>query len=308
MTETQAAADARAAEAGKAVQLEKAGSGAPADAGNAPTSAPPQPHPHDTAHGGSGAPGDSDGVGPATGRAAVPKFTRAPGMPPPPDVLVPSQGPNDSIGTQGIPVGVGAAAAQAQSAGHGRGSPVPVIAGPGARGAASVGTGGLGGPGGLGVLGGAAGQGTTTGPITSSARVTEAVRAARATVTSAAGRGPRRARLHLRRIDPWSTMKFSFAVSLVLFFVAVVATSVLYLALDQMGVFDTVNDALAEMIGNAGGEGSFKITAKGVVGGSALLGAVNVVLFTALATLGAFIYNVCADLVGGIELTLAEKD
>ena len=45
-----------------------------------------------------------------------------------------------------------------------------------------------------------------------------------------------------------------------------------------------------------------------MIGTSALLGAVNVVLFTALATLGAFIYNVCADLVGGIELTLAERD
>ena len=51
-------------------------------------------------------------------------------------------------------------------------------------------------------------------------------------------RGPRRARLHLKRIDPWSVMKFSFAVSLVLFVVVIVATSVLYLALDAMGVFD----------------------------------------------------------------------
>ena len=39
-----------------------------------------------------------------------------------------------------------------------------------------------------------------------------------------------------------------------------------------------------------------------------LLGVVNMVLFTALSTLGAFIYNVCADLVGGIEVTLSEKD
>jgi hypothetical protein len=139
--------------------------------------------------------------------------------------------------------------------------------------------------------------------------VTEAVRAARATVSAAAGRGPRRARLHVKRIDPWSVMKFSFAVSFVLFVVVIVATSVLYLALDAMGVFGSVNNALADMIGATSGDATtIKITAKGIIGGAALVGLVNVVLFTALATLSAFVYNVCADLVGGIELTLAEKD
>ena len=63
------------------------------------------------------------------------------------------------------------------------------------------------------------------------------------------------------------------------------------------------------MTGQAGAEADgFKITAKGVIGTSVLLGAVNMVLFTALATLGAFVYNVCADLVGGVELTLSEKE
>ena len=141
------------------------------------------------------------------------------------------------------------------------------------------------------------------------ARVSDAVRSARATVAGAGTRGPRRARLHLKRIDPWSVMKFSFAVSLVLFVVAIVATSVLYLALDAMGVFESINKALTEMTGQAGAAAdTFKITAKGVIGTSVLLGAVNMVLFTALMTLGAFVYNVCADLVGGIELTLSEKD
>jgi hypothetical protein len=140
------------------------------------------------------------------------------------------------------------------------------------------------------------------------ARVSDAVRTARATVAGAA-RGPRRARLHLKRIDPWSVMKFSFAVSLVLFVVAIVATSVLYLALDAMGVFTSLNQAMAEITGDAGGAAdTFKVTAKGVIGTSVLLGAVNMVLFTALMTLGAFVYNVCADLVGGVELTLSEKE
>jgi hypothetical protein len=142
------------------------------------------------------------------------------------------------------------------------------------------------------------------------ARVGEAVRAARSTVASAASRGPRRAKLNVKRIDPWSVMKFSFAVSLVLFIVVIVATSVLYLALDAMGVFESVNSSLTDLVSAGGGENAstFRITAKGVIGTSALIGAVNVVLFTALATLGAFIYNVCADLVGGVELTLAERD
>ncbi|WP_213455777.1 DUF3566 domain-containing protein, partial [Rhizomonospora bruguierae] len=139
------------------------------------------------------------------------------------------------------------------------------------------------------------------------ARVSEAVRAARAAPGGA--RGARRARLNLKRIDPWSVMKFSFAVSLVLFIVVIVATAVLYLALDAMGVFSSLNGMLSDALGATGGGGtSFRITAKGVIGTSALIGAVNVVLFTALATLGAFIYNVCADLVGGVELTLAERD
>jgi hypothetical protein len=140
---------------------------------------------------------------------------------------------------------------------------------------------------------------------TGAARVAEAVRSARATVSGAASRGPRRARLFVKRIDPWSVMKFSFAVSFVMFFVLVVATAVLYLALDQMNVFTSINKALATLLNSKSG---VKVTATAVIGASGAIGLVMVVLFTALSTLAAFIYNVCADLVGGIEVTLSEKE
>jgi hypothetical protein len=260
----------------------------------------------------------AQGGTPATGRAVVgraavpaeapsPKFTRAPGMPPPPDQPQAdgqkpqgAPGPATQVVSGKAPVSSPPAGATQVTPGPAPGAPtmppgagVRPGAGRAAAGGASVRT--------VGAAGSAA---------VGAARVGEAVRAARSTVASAASRGPRRAKLNVKRIDPWSVMKFSFAVSLVLFIVVIVATSVLYLALDAMGVFESVNSSLTDLVSAGGGENAstFRITAKGVIGTSALIGAVNVVLFTALATLGAFIYNVCADLVGGVELTLAERD
>jgi hypothetical protein len=233
----------------------------------------------------------------ATGAASVPKFTRAPGMPPPPDTAEPSQSSSDSDG------GESAEERSAEPAPAGAGA--PAVARASVRGAATVARGLVTQPIKIGDRPGGGPK-----PTGAAGRVGNAIRSARTTVTAAASRGPRRARLYLKRVDPWSVMKFSFAVSFVLFIVGVVATAVLYMALDAMGVVGSVNKALSEMVGATGGDtkNTFKITAKGIIVGSGLLGLVNVVLFTALATLSAFIYNVCSDLVGGIELTLAEKE
>jgi hypothetical protein len=121
----------------------------------------------------------------------------------------------------------------------------------------------------------------------------------------APGRPARRARLLVRHIDPWSTLKFSFVLAVAMFFVWLVAIGVLYGVLDGMGVFEQINGLYSEVAGN-GTESLF--TPSLVLGTAALVGAVNIVLFTALATIGAFVYNICADLVGGIEVTLAERD
>ena len=80
--------------------------------------------------------------------------------------------------------------------------------------------------------------------------------------------------------------------------------------LSGLGVFDTLNDLFGQLGSSSGDEEvvSDAITPGIVFGGAAVIGAINIVLMTALCTVAAFIYNLCSDLVGGLELTLSERD
>ncbi|MGU3291267.1 DUF3566 domain-containing protein [Williamsia sp. M5A3_1d] len=122
-------------------------------------------------------------------------------------------------------------------------------------------------------------------------------------------RGPLRAAVQLRRVDPWSTFKISSVLAIALFLIWMIAIGVLYVILDGMGVWDQVNSSFGTLVSSdTTADTSFQITAGGVFGIAALIGAVYVVVFTALTTVGAFIYNMSADLVGGVEITLADRD
>jgi hypothetical protein len=115
---------------------------------------------------------------------------------------------------------------------------------------------------------------------------------------------PLRTTVQVRRIDPWSTLKVSLVISVVTFFVWMIAVGLLYLVLAGMGVWGRLNN----MLGDATGGGSSIISAGQVFGYAALIGLINVVLFTALATIGSFIFNQCSDIVGGVQVTLADPD
>ncbi|QSE85263.1 DUF3566 domain-containing protein [Rhodococcus koreensis] len=115
-----------------------------------------------------------------------------------------------------------------------------------------------------------------------------------------------RASVQVRKIDPWSTLKISSVISVSLFFVWMVAVGLLYVVLDGMGVWDRLNNAFTDIVAESSSDGL--VTAGQVFGYAAVIGLANMVLFTALATIGAFIYNLCSDLVGGVEVTLADRD
>lgn len=118
----------------------------------------------------------------------------------------------------------------------------------------------------------------------------------------------RTARLRLARIDPWSVMKVSFALSIALAIVTVIAISIVWFVLGAAGVWDAVNSSVASLLSDDAE--TFDITEYvgygRVIGFALLVSAVDVVLITAIATLGAFLYNLASSLLGGLELTLAE--
>ena len=121
-------------------------------------------------------------------------------------------------------------------------------------------------------------------------------------------RGPVRASMQIRRIDPWSTLKVSLVVSVALFFVWMIAVALLYLVLGAMGVWTKLNSNVGDLLTAASGSGGELVSSGTIFGGATLIGLVNIVLLSAMATVGAFIYNLVTDLVGGIEVTLADRD
>ncbi len=128
-----------------------------------------------------------------------------------------------------------------------------------------------------------------------------------ATARPRTGKAPRRASLQVRRFDPWSVLKLALVLGVALFFVWMFAVGVLYAVLDGMGVWAQLNGTYQDLTSDSGGGGEL-ITAGGVFGVAAVVGVVNIILFTALASVSAFIYNISADVAGGIEVTLSERE
>ncbi|MGB0963708.1 MAG: DUF3566 domain-containing protein, partial [Mycobacterium sp.] len=122
-------------------------------------------------------------------------------------------------------------------------------------------------------------------------------------------KGPVRASMQIRHVDPWSALKVSLVLSVAMFFVWMIAVAFLYLVLGGMGVWSKLNSNVGDLLTSASGSTGGELVSSGTIfGGAALIGLVNIVLMTAAATVGVFIYNLTTDLVGGVEVTLADRD
>ena len=124
--------------------------------------------------------------------------------------------------------------------------------------------------------------------------------------TAPAGSTQRRVRLSVSRVDPWSVLKLSFLLSVVIGIAVVVAAGALWTVLDAVGVYDSANQLIADVAGTGNVDVTDFVGFSQVVSAATVLAVIDVVLLTALATLGAVVYNVSSALVGGLRVTLTD--
>lgn len=115
-------------------------------------------------------------------------------------------------------------------------------------------------------------------------------------------------RLRLVRVEPYSVTRLAFVVSVLLMIVTTVAAAAFWLVLEVTGFWGEINDSVAALLSDD--SASFDITDylgfNRLVGGTLVLSGINVILMTALATVGAHMYNLAAVLLGGVEATVTD--
>ena len=121
-------------------------------------------------------------------------------------------------------------------------------------------------------------------------------------------RHEREAVLKPTRIEPWSVMRISFAVSLIGWLILNIVMAVLYWGLASHHVFHAIESVAGALQPGKGRNASTWFSASTVLGYTMVAGAIEVFVVTALATVGAVVYNLVTSLTGGIEVTLREAD
>ena len=102
----------------------------------------------------------------------------------------------------------------------------------------------------------------------------------------------------ITRISPTSAFRVGLALSLVGLIAWMLAVCLLYIGLNQVGIWESLNSLVG---------GGFEVTFGVVISASALIGVIFAVLLTLLAPLMAVIYNAIVDVFGGLRVDLDNR-
>ena len=117
--------------------------------------------------------------------------------------------------------------------------------------------------------------------------------------------GTRRAEVVLRKVNAWSVLRISLLFYFCVMVILVFALSIVYWVLGIMGVLNSVSDLLTNVLG-VSGSSNYVINGQWLFFRALVIGAAWVVIWSLVNMLLALLYNLIADVVGGIRITLAE--
>ncbi len=115
-------------------------------------------------------------------------------------------------------------------------------------------------------------------------------------------RRPRQTRVVIRKVGPWSVFKFSLLFYFCIMLVILLALAMIYSVLGAIGALDSFTKLLRDV-----GFDNFEIHGDWLFTRLAMIGIVMVFVWSALNVFVAFLYNLISDVVGGVEVTLAER-
>lgn len=112
-----------------------------------------------------------------------------------------------------------------------------------------------------------------------------------------------RRRLTIKRIDPWSVLKFGFLANVVFLAIFLMLLGVVWFIIDRLQLIDQVCGIATDV-----GFTECGINASNLFRSMILLGLLWVVVQTAVLVFLAFLYNLIADLVGGLRMTVYDDE
>jgi uncharacterized membrane protein len=115
---------------------------------------------------------------------------------------------------------------------------------------------------------------------------------------------PRRSRCEVRRVDLWAVLKIALCFYLAAVVLAIVAGIVLWLIADAAGAITNIEKFMGKILSSK----NYHLVSAQILEGTILVGLVLAALMTILTVVGAALYNLFAELVGGFEVTLVETD
>lgn len=111
-----------------------------------------------------------------------------------------------------------------------------------------------------------------------------------------------RRRTIVRKVDPWSVLKLSLIFYFCLLLVVMLGLAVFWTVVNRLGVIETMLAFLGEL------QFDVEIHGGNLARAVFLTGLLNVVLWSGINVFAALLYNLVADVIGGLKLTLLDEE